>query len=85
MGYAKKILSIEIAWSSNGFFLSQSKYALHLIHDAGLTNTTNASLLTFKGLHLTVEIFFLIQNSIDVQFKSFYTLAPHAHALISHF
>ena len=55
LGHLKYFLEIEVSRSDKGIFLSQRKYALHLLQETGMSACQPSDTPVEKGLKLCVE------------------------------
>ncbi|KAL0437101.1 UNVERIFIED_CONTAM: Retrovirus-related Pol polyprotein from transposon RE1 [Sesamum radiatum] len=62
MGDARYFLGLEIARSSTGIYVAQTKYVLDIVSDAGLSRAKSASIPLPLGLKLTADCGALLVN-----------------------
>ncbi|KAL0387930.1 UNVERIFIED_CONTAM: Retrovirus-related Pol polyprotein from transposon RE2 [Sesamum radiatum] len=62
IGAARYFLGLEIACSTSGLYVAQTKYVLDIIHDAGLSNAKGISTPFPQGLKLSSDCGALLPN-----------------------
>ncbi|KAL0418744.1 UNVERIFIED_CONTAM: Retrovirus-related Pol polyprotein from transposon RE1 [Sesamum radiatum] len=62
MGAARYFLGLEIARSTSGSYVAQTKYVLDIVHDAGLSNAKGVSTPFPQGLKLSSDCGALLPN-----------------------